>query len=159
MDMAEISPLSEDALAFNFDQRDIESAHHVKMVVEDSMVCYVLTGVLVANDIKGLDQHWLRERIAVNIQIPELPEGMGLHIHQWAPYFTMNSVYNKDTAVNSGHAVDGFALAWREVDTNFGQDIVRFFIDVAISERDAYLLRIGYNITIKGTLKPLRSIS
>lgn len=140
-----------------FSGSDIVSQHWVKFNIENNRVCYVLTGVFLTG-LKGQSQNWLRERIIMNIPIPALPIETGLHIEQWAPYFTMNSVYNKDTAVNSGHAVDAFGLYDREIDSNYGQSTVNFYNDIAVRDSDAYLYRIGYNVTLKGTLKPLRPI-
>ena len=140
-----------------FSGSDIVSQHWVKFAVENNKVCYTLTGVFLTG-LKGDSQNWLRERIHLSIPIPGLPIDTGLHIEQWAPYFTMNSVYNKNTAVNSGHAVDSFGIEYRESDFNYGQNYANFFNDTAVRDSDAYLYRIGYSITLKGTLKPLRPI-
>lgn len=140
-----------------FGEGDIVSRHWVKANVENNKVLYTLTGVVLTG-LKGESQNWLRERIEINIPIPALPRDTGLHIEQWAPYFTMNSVYNKNTAVNSGHAVDSFSISYREADTNYGQNSVSFFVHTAVRDSDAYLYRIGYNITLKGTYKPIEPI-
>ena len=119
--------------------------------VENNRICYVLAGVFLTG-LKGESQNWLRERIQLNIPVPALPGEKGLHIDQWAPYFTLNSVCNKNNAVNSGHAVDAFGIEYRETDPAYGQSSVDFFVDTAESDSDAYLYRIGYNITLKGTI-------
>ena len=140
-----------------FSENDITSQHWLVFNVENNRVCYVLTGVFIVN-LKGQSQNWLRETINLNIPIRPLPQGLGLHIEYWAPYFTMNAVYNKDTAVNSGHAVDRFGIAGLEGDSNFGQSDVTFYAQTAVRDTDAYLYRIGYNVTLKGTIKPVRPI-
>lgn len=140
-----------------FSGSDIVSQHWVFFNVENNRICYVLTGVFLTG-LKGESQNWLRERIHLSIPIPALPRERGLHIDQWAPYFTMNSVYNKNNAVNSGHAVDAFGIEYRETDPAYGQSFVDFFVDTAESDSDAYLYRVGYNITLKGTIQPLRPI-
>ncbi|MDQ6844421.1 MAG: hypothetical protein M3Z92_08735 [Bacteroidota bacterium] len=140
-----------------FSGSDIVSQHWVIFNVESNRTVYVLTGVFLTG-LKGESQNWLRERIFLNIPIPALPMDKGLHIEYWAPYFTMNSVYNRDTAVNSGHAVDAFGIQDREGDSNFGQNSVTFFADTAERDSDAYLYRIGFNVTLKGTLKPIRPV-
>ncbi len=140
-----------------FDRNDITSPHWVIFNVENSRVVYVLSGVFIVN-LKGQSQNWLRETIHVNIPIPALPINIGLHIEYWAPYFTMNSVFNQNNAVNSGHAVDSFGIEGREIDSNFGQNTAGFFVNTAERDSDAYLYRIGYNVTLKGTYKPIRPI-
>jgi hypothetical protein len=140
-----------------FGGSDITSQHWLVFNAENNRFCHVLTGVFIVN-LKGQSQNWLRETITLEIPIRPLPQGLGLHIEYWAPFFTMNSVYNKDTAVNSGHAVDSFSIAGLESDSNFGQYSVAFNVQTAVRDSDAYLYRIGYNVTLKGTLKPIRPI-
>ena len=93
----------------NFYQADISTYHWVKFNVENNRVCYILTGIFIVN-LMGNSGNWLHERINMAIPIPELPEGQGIHIELWAPLFTLSSVFNAATAVNSGHAIDNFDL-------------------------------------------------
>lgn len=140
-----------------FGQQDIFTYHWVEFNVPNSRICYVLTGVFVVN-LMGSSQNWLRQRIYLSIPIPALPQGYGLHIEQWAPLFTLTSIYNRDNSVNNGDAIDNFDLSSRVTDSNYGESSANFYADVAIRDSDAFIYRIGYNITLIGTRKPLQPI-
>lgn len=96
--------------------------------------------------------------IFLAIPIPGLPQDQGLHIEQWAPLFTLSSIYNKDNSVNNGDAIDNFDLADRELDPNFGNNPANFFADIAIRDSDAFIYRIGFNVTLRGIQKPIKPI-
>jgi hypothetical protein len=138
-----------------FSDTDIMSNHWVSFPVESNKICIVMTGVFIVH-LKGSSQSWLNQRIELSMAIPGLPGSTGIHLEQVAPYFGLNAIYNAQVANNSGHAVDSFGLASRENDPNFGQQGIVFFVDIAVRDSDAWLYRIGYNITIKGTYKPPR---
>ena len=139
----------------SFSDTDIMNKHCVNFAVENNKVCYVLTGVFIVH-LKGSSQNWLNERIVLSMSIPGLPLNMGIHIEQVAPYFGLNAIFNANVANNGGHAVDSFGLYSRESDPNFGQQGITFMVDTAVRDSDAWLYRIGYNITLKGTYKPPR---
>ena len=61
------------------------------------------------------------------------------------PYAALNSISNKDTAVNAGWAVDGFN--W----TTYGGRIL-LRIPLAVRDVDDYIHRVGYHITAVGTI-------
>lgn len=141
----------------SFDDRDLATSHWVKFNVQNNKVCYVLTGIFIV-DFKGNSSNWLRQRITFGVPIPDLPRDMGLHIELWAPLFTLSSVFNAQTAVNSGHAIENFDLIPQVADANHGTLFAFFYADVAAREIDAYIHRIGYNITLTGTIKPLQPL-
>ena len=138
-----------------FDKNNLASQFWMHFNIEGGKVYYALSGVFIT-DLKGQDQNWLREGITLTIPITPSSLDSALHIEQWVPFFTMNSVYNQDEAVNSGHAVDSFDIVGLEGDENFGQTSVSFLVNTAIRDSDAYLYRIGYNVALTGTLKPTR---
>lgn len=142
----------------SFNETDLASRFYMHFSIPGGRVYYALSGVFLTN-LKGQDQNWLQQPIHLTIPIDVLPSpDTGLHIEQWVPFFTMNSVYNQDEAVNSGHAVDSFDIELLEADENFGQASVSFLVSTAIRDSDAYLYRIGYNVALTGTLKPRRQI-
>jgi hypothetical protein len=140
-----------------FGQQDLSTYHWVKFNVENNRVCYVLTGVFIVN-LMGNSQNWLRQRIYLSIPIPALPRDQGIHLEQWAPLFTLSSIYNRNNSVNNGDAIDNFDLSDRELDPNYGNNVAEFYADIAVRDSDAFIYRIGYNITLKGVQKPVRPI-
>jgi len=138
-----------------FDSNDIDRQFWMRFNIEGGKVYYALSGVFVTN-LKGQDQNWLREAIALVIPITPSSVDSALHIEQWVPFFTMNSVYNQDEAINSGHAVDSFNITGLEADETSGQTSGTFLVNTAVRDSDAYLYRIGYNIALTGTLRPTR---
>jgi hypothetical protein len=79
-------------------------------------------------------------------------------VEGWAPSAALSAVFNQGQSVNSGFAVD----AWRPnhfgSGTEFGSNaqIGNIFnginVDVAVSDVDAWLYRISYNITLLGKI-------
>lgn len=145
--------------------------------IQDQKWLLVLSGVVVA-DVRGNSgSQWRHETVSIR---PDLngplqyaigrhgvptPPGtlggtywVGLQVEQWSPFVALSSMFNKDTAVNSGHAVD----AWRPNPFGTGQDAVtsaplnNLFqgvqADVAVRDTDAFIHRFSYNITLIGKI-------
>jgi hypothetical protein len=140
-----------------FDQSNLAAFNWVIFDIPYGRRCYTLTGVFVVN-LQGSSQNWLRQKIYMSIPIPGMAQGQGLHIEQWAPLFTLNSIYNKDTSVNNGDAIDDFNLSSRELDPNYGDATANFYADIAIRDSDAFIYRIGFNVTLTGYQKPVRPV-
>jgi hypothetical protein len=77
---------------------------------------------------------------------------------QWAPFASLASIFDQDTSDNAGFAVD----VWRPThfdeafDVVTGQLVGSIFaginVDVAVRDSDAWLYRLGYNITLLGKI-------
>jgi hypothetical protein len=139
-----------------FGPGDLATSHWVKFNTGDNRICYTLTGIFIVN-LKGSSQDWLRERIILTIPIPALPSGKGLSVENWAPLFTLSAIYNKDNSLNNGDAIDNFDLN-SVPSPNSGETVLSFFADVALRDSDSFIFRIGYNVTLVGTLKPINVI-
>lgn len=136
----------------------IVSPHHVWFDLETNKRHYTLTGVFILDDFKGTSSEWYRQSQLLMVPIPDLPNGKGLQIEHYAPYFTMNSIFSKSPNNNVGFAIDGFKfrpLLEGSRSRSYGQDHVAFLVDIAVSGGDSFLLRIGFNITLKGNIKPV----
>jgi hypothetical protein len=80
-------------------------------------------------------------------------EGQG-----WSPFVTLGSIYDQAQATNAGFAVND----WRPnpfdtgTDAVTGQTVNNIFTgvvaDVAVSDSDAWLYRLSYNITLVGKI-------
>jgi hypothetical protein len=96
--------------------------------------------------------------------IPRPPGVEGYHyflafqVEQLAPYASISSIFNQGQSVNSGFAVD----VWRPNPYDTGRDAFNhqhvdhlwtgLQVDVAVRDTDAYLYRVGYNITLLGKI-------
>jgi hypothetical protein len=79
-------------------------------------------------------------------------------VEEWAPFVSPNAIFNQGQSINSGFAVD----AWRP--NHFGNGLNLFThqhvnnlftginADLAVRDTDAWLYRLGYNITLLGKI-------
>jgi hypothetical protein len=141
-----------------FSQSDIESYHWAKWVAADNSTCYTLSGVIKVSFQGNSTSNWLRQQIKCVMNIPELTTGWGLHLKYWAPYAGLNSIYNQNQSNNSGFSVDNFNVVDRETSPLYGQSTITLSIDIAARDTDAFLYRVGFNVTIVGVAKVLRPI-
>lgn len=137
-----------------FGQSDIESFHSVKWQSADNFTCYTLTGILKNADFKG-NSDWLQQDIQLTMNIPMLTPGHGLHLKYWAPYVTLNSIWNAGQSVNSGFSINKYKIINIQTDPRFGQNTITLRITVAARDIDAYVHRIGFTVTLVGAVKPL----
>ena len=152
--------------------------------VHDQKFLLVLSGVVIA-DLEGNSaSQWLHETLsflpdmagpqnsgplnwAINrFGIPRPPGqnfSVGFSLEGWAPFASLSSIFNQDQSINSGFAVD----VWRP--THFSAGIDAFThspvgnvfaginVDVAVRDTDAWIFRVGYNITLLGKIVFLAS--
>ena len=72
-------------------------------------------------------------------------------VEQWAPYSTINSMYNEHQSVDAGYAADAF----RPIFITRGASTPLFDtleVDLAVRDTDAFIYRIGYHLTLVGTI-------
>jgi hypothetical protein len=135
----------------------------------------VLSGVAIIN-LKGeKTTDWLRDSVhilpdirgpvdyAVNrYAVPQPPgtEGgtyqMGFQVEQWSPFAGLSAVFDEHESIDAGFAVD----RWRPspfasgTDAFSAQPVDHIFtgivVDAAVRDSDAWLYRVGYNITLLG---------
>ena len=149
--------------------------------IRDQKWLLVLTGVVVA-DLKGNSTSaWLKETLsfvpdmagpnnsgplnwAINrFGIPRPPGNASdyhtvFSLEEWAPFASLSSVYDQAQSIDAGFAGD----AWRPAPFNSGTDVVShqpvnniftgINVDVAVRDTDAWLYRVGYNITLLGRI-------
>ena len=99
-----------------------------------------------------------------HFSIPKPPGSPGtdylikFSVEEWAPFAFLSSIFNQNQSINSGFAVD----AWRPNHFGSGRDFVTkqpvnnlfsgINVDVAVRNTDAWLYRLGYNITLFGKI-------
>jgi hypothetical protein len=79
-------------------------------------------------------------------------------VEGWAPYVSLSAIFNQGQSIDSGFAVD----AWRPNHFGSGTSVVtnqpvnNIFAgvnaDLAVRDTDAWLYRLGYNITLLGKI-------
>lgn len=133
----------------------------------------VLSGVVVV-DMRGLyEAQWTTETVVIRpplwdplsyaidkwgLPTPSANYTLEFDTEQWSAIVTLSSIWNKDVSVNSGYAVD----AWRPGPWRQGQDAAtnrqldQLFdgleVDLAVQDIDAWILRVGYHITLVGRI-------
>jgi len=141
--------------------------------VYDQRWILVLTGVIEA-DLKGNSSHqWLHETLSFqphldgpfndardlyNFPTPPGSGGVWFSVEQWSPFASLSSIFDQDASDNAGFAVD----VWRPTpfgqvqDVLTGQLVGNIFngidVDVAVRDSDAWIYRVGYNITLVGKI-------
>jgi hypothetical protein len=79
-------------------------------------------------------------------------------LEQWSPFASLNSVYDEHESIDAGYAVDDWRPSPFETDTDIvskqsvGNIFTGIIADVAVRDSDAFLYRVGYNITLKGRI-------
>jgi hypothetical protein len=138
----------------------------------------VLSGVVLANLQGNSNSQWLRDTISFlpdmagpqnsgplnwaiqrfNIPTPAGSVKIAFSLEEWAPFASLSSIFDQGQSINAGFAVD----VWRP--THFATGIDAFThvpvnniftgidVDVAVQDTDAFLYRIGYNITLLGKI-------
>lgn len=129
------------------------SLHSVRTITGDNKQLITLTGI-VQIDLEGQSaKQWRDEVIIIKPRIGYIPKDKALHIEHWAPFVTINTIYNVSEADNAGWAVNNF---WIELpnDRKIKYTIPHVEIRARVSVRDVdgWLLRVGYQVTLSGTL-------
>lgn len=138
-----------------FSREDIDSFHWVKFWGINGQVMYVLSGVILV-DMKGSTPNdWWGFAATCTIDIPELPAGSGLRIHYHAPFASLNSIYDYNVSNNAGYSVNNFKLEAVDSVANYGVKQVNLVFELAARDSDAFIHRVGFNITMTGDLRPL----
>jgi hypothetical protein len=148
---------------------------HPPATIHDQQFLVVLSGVVLANYEGQKSGNWLYDTLSFNpdsltnllnnaigtYNIPK-PTGLGFgvafSVSQWAPFVALSSIFDKDQSVNAGFAVQ----VWRPTPFTTGTDalshqpIGNIFngvnVDVGVSDSDASILRLSYNISLIGKI-------
>lgn len=137
-----------------FSQSDIRSFHWVKFSGHNGEVLYALSGIILVNMV-GSSQNWAGLAITCKVNIPELPAGMGFFIHYHTPFASLNSIFNQNQANNGGHSVNSFDLVSVHPNGNYGSKEITLALNLAVSDSDAVLYRVGFNVILAGIFRPL----
>jgi hypothetical protein len=153
--------------------RATDQSHHQGNQAQGWLV--VLTGVVSADIAGNSTNQWLHETVSFTPDL-DAPLNFALESHgiprpdpsvdyllrfslqQWAPFASLSSIYDSDTADNFGAAVDVWRPAPFASGTNAltDQPVGNLFdginVDLAVRDTDAWLYRLGYSITLIGNI-------
>jgi len=147
--------------------------------IHDQTFLLTLTGVVIANLEGNSSSQWLHETLSF---LPDMagPQGsgplnwaiqrfaiptpigqnfkIGFSLEEWAPFASLSSIFDQDQSINAGFAVD----VWRPTHFASGTDAFTHLpvgnifsgidVDVAVQDTDAWIYRVGYNITLLGKI-------
>lgn len=146
--------------------------------IYDQQFLLVLSGVVMANLEGNSASQWLQETVSFlpdmagpqnsgplnwaisRFAIPRPPGNftVGFSLEEWAPLASLGSIFDQYQSINAGFAVDDwrpthFATGINAL-TNLpvGNIFAGIDVDVAISDTDAWIYRLGYNITLLGKI-------
>lgn len=103
---------------------------------------FIYTGVA-GFAFKGTSGSWLRDFIDFELGRVFSP-GQVLRVVATG---SLNSIRNDQTAVNAGWAVDRLIARWDSVEQR-----IKLRADLAVSDIDGYLLRMGYQVSVLAKL-------
>ena len=147
--------------------------------IHDQKFLLVLSGVVIANLEGNSTSQWLHETLSFlpdmagpqnsgplnwaisRFSIPKPPGqnySIQFSLEEWAPFASLSSIYDQDQSINAGFAVD----VWRPNHFATGTDALTHSpvgnlftginVDVAVSDTDAWIYRVGYNVTLLGKI-------
>jgi hypothetical protein len=128
---------------------------------EDQQWLLTLSGVALFT-FQGLtNTDWRRDSLRLHINLTGAIQATGrsaapgrelkFQVEQCAPFATLSSIFDQAQSVNAGYAVDAFRPTFITRDT-FAQIFDTLEVDLAVRDNDAFILRVGYQITLVGRI-------
>ena len=152
---------------------------HPPASIHDQKWLLVLTGVVIANLQGNSTSHWLNANLSflpdmagpsnsgpLNWAIGQyaIPKpagqnyGVGFALDEWAPFVSLSAIYDQAQSIDAGYAVN----VWRPnhfatgIDDFSNAQVGNIFtgvnVDVGVRDTDAWILSLGYNITLRGRI-------
>ncbi len=128
---------------------------------EDQKWYLVLSGVALFTFQGVSPDDWRRDSLRLEIDLTgpiqasgrSAPPGRELkfQVEQWAPFAIMNSIFDQNQSVNAGYAADAFRPIFTTRD-NVTQLFDTLEVDLAVRDNDAFILRVGYHLTLVGKI-------
>ena len=80
-------------------------------------------------------------------------------LEEWAPFASLSAIFDQSQSINAGYAVDVWrprhfmhAVKFPDVTQTIDRIFTGISVDVAISDNDAFIYRLGYHITLLGRI-------
>jgi hypothetical protein len=152
---------------------------HLPASIHDQKWLLVLTGVVTANLQGNSTSQWLNATLSFlpdmagpsnsgplnwaigQYAIPKPADqnyAIGFALDEWAPFVSLGAIYDQAQSIDAGYAVK----VWRPnhfatgIDAFSNAQIGNIFsgvnVDVGVRDTDAWILSLGYNITLRGRI-------
>ena len=129
-----------------------KSHHWVHTEVANNRHLVTITGIAKI-DYKGTSRdRWRRDRLLLGLKFPTsfIPRGKWFQIEHWAPFVTINAIFNEDLSRNAGWAVDEFGLS-RPTQMKV-RNSVGIWARIGVRDSDGKIIRVGYSLTVSGVI-------
>jgi hypothetical protein len=79
-------------------------------------------------------------------------------VQQWAPFVSLSAIFDQDDSVNAGFAVNLWRPTHFKKGTNFltnnafGNIFTGITVDLGVSDTDAYIRKLSYNVSLLGRI-------
>jgi len=122
----------------------------VRASLGNGEILVVFSGAALVNLRGESTSNWTRDTLYLALSTAALNSGGRIFIHdQAAPLVTLNAVWDKKTAINAGFAVDS-CRALPHIP--LFRDWILIECEIAVRDKDAFLYRAGYHVTVTGRL-------
>jgi hypothetical protein len=144
--------------------------------ISDQTWLMVLSGEVALTEVTGNGPNWFQQTVefSPNMSVPleaaieqySIPTPPPTNVNStvcfalqhWTLFITLNSIYDQDQAINAGFSANTWtANLGNSVDVFTNQPVNNIFesvfVDVAISDVDAAILRLGYHFTLLGNIR------
>jgi hypothetical protein len=117
---------------------------------------FIFSGIAIFNNLKGTGSSWDGGDARIDADYSNvIPQGQAILPRHWTVDVHLASIFNANTAINTGWSVNNFSLA--RVENGLGGDRVaavggnlRLRAGIAVRDIDAFIHRLSYNVTILG---------
>jgi hypothetical protein len=82
-----------------------------------------------------------------------------LEDESWAPFVCLSAIFDQNESINAGYAVNDWrpnhfyhALKYPQITEPINNIFTGINVDVGVSDNDAHILKLSYNITLLGTI-------
>lgn len=122
--------------------------HWVHVPVANDRHLVTLTGIVIVDFAGQSTDAWRWERLNLNLRFPTafFPAGKWFQIEHWAPFVTLNAIYDKKEAIDAGWTVDAFGSG-PHIRI---YDQIYLWADIGVRDTGAQLYRVGYTLTVSG---------
>lgn len=130
---------------------------------EEQRWLFFLSGVAIVNFKGESPTAWRWDSLRLYIDLsgpigatgrwPSPGKALAFQVEQSAPFATINAIYDASTAVDAGFAVDAFRPILISAGVERIPNVFEYLeVDLAVRDTDAWLYRVGYQITLLGRI-------
>lgn len=135
-------------LVIDTEPGQVATPQRLRANLADGRLLLVFSGVAIV-DFKGASAEWNRDSLFLALNTTPVSSSDRTFVEdQGAPLVTLNSIFDRNTAINAGFAVD----SCRPI-LNLFPDFIFIECRIAVRDSDAFLFRAGYHVTVTGRIQ------